>query len=122
VANESVLGIYSLPEEIERFRPDAEGESGRRAEGLIKTDGLRVVLVTMNKGASLNEHTAPGPITIHTLRGQMSVTVGDDKVTLAEGGLISIAAGIRHAVYALEAGAFLLTIAFGGAKKSAAEE
>jgi quercetin dioxygenase-like cupin family protein len=123
MSDQNVLGIFSLADEIERFHP-GEGESGRRAEGLIKTEGLRVVLVTMHEGASLNEHSAPGPITIHTLRGEMLVSVGDEEVKLAEGGLISIAAGVRHAVRALEEGAFLLTIAFagGGSKKSAAEE
>ena len=57
--NQGPIGAFTLAEEIERFQPGEAG-SGRRAETLIKTDRLRVVLVTMRTGASLQEHTAPG--------------------------------------------------------------
>ena len=67
--SDGLLGAYSIDTEIERFRPDDTG-AGRRAETLIKVDGLRVVLVTMRAGISLHEHVAPGPITIHALRGR----------------------------------------------------
>lgn len=104
-----ILGVYSLLEHIERIRP-GEGESGRRAESLVRTDQLRVVLVTMREGASLHEHTAPGHITIHVLEGEMAVLVEGDEITLKAGGLISIEANTRHAVRAQSEGAFLLTI------------
>jgi quercetin dioxygenase-like cupin family protein len=114
VTEQTVLGAFDLDAEIARF-PPGEGASGRRAETLIKGDRLRLVLVTMRAGATLDEHTAPGPITIQTLRGRFLVTAGDQEQTLPEGGLIAIAAGARHAVRALDAGAFLLTIAWPGA-------
>lgn len=37
------LGMFNVEEEIERFQPD-DTASGRRAETLIKTESLRVVL------------------------------------------------------------------------------
>ncbi len=107
--NDRILGVYSLPEQIERIRL-GEGESGRRAESLIRTDQLRVVLVTMREGASLHEHSAPGHITIHVLEGEMTVTVEDDEIKLTPGGMIAIGATVRHAVHAMSDGAFLLTI------------
>jgi quercetin dioxygenase-like cupin family protein len=106
----AILGTYDLQAEIERFTPDPAGASGRRAETLIKADGLRVVLVTLRAGASLHEHAAPAPITIHCLRGAIAVSVGESSYELAGHGLISIAAGARHAVTAREESAFLLTI------------
>ena len=109
MSTERVLGMFELTQEIARFRPE-DNAAGRRAETLVKTDGLRVVLVTMRAGATLHEHTAPGPITVHALQGSFRVTVEADAHELAAGGLISIATGIRHAVHALEDGAFLLTI------------
>ncbi len=109
--NEVVLGVFDLGAEIERFRP-GESASGRRAETLVKTDRLRLVLVTMRSGATLDEHTSPGPITIQAVRGAFAVTVGDHEHELREGALIAIEAGIRHAVRAIADGAFLLTISW----------
>lgn len=110
--SDGLLGTFSIGEEIERFRP-GDTEAGRRAETLIKTDGLRVVLVTMLKGITLHAHTAPGPITIHTVRGRFSVTFDGQERELGPGDLISLAAGVRHAVSTIEDGAFLLTIGWG---------
>jgi quercetin dioxygenase-like cupin family protein len=104
-----ILGHFDFAEEIERFNPESTS-SGRRATTLIKGDRLRVVLVTMNQGATLNEHTAPGPITIQTLRGRFTVSVEADEHALPEGSMISIAAQVPHAVRAEAPGAFLLTI------------
>lgn len=106
---ESILGRYDLGAEITRLSPGGNA-AGRRAETLIKGDRFRVVLITMRAGAHLQEHTAPGPITIQALRGDFAVTVGDEESALPAGSLISLAAGIEHAVRAVSDGAFLLTI------------
>jgi quercetin dioxygenase-like cupin family protein len=108
-----ILGRFAVDDEIARF-PPAETAAGRRAETLVKADGLRVVLVTMLAGAALHEHTAPGPITIHALRGRFAVDVGDETHELAPGGVIAVEAKARHAVRALADGAFLLTIGWPG--------
>ncbi len=101
-----------LHAEIARFPPD--GPSGRRAETLLKTPHLRVVLVTMRAGAELREHTAPGTITVQPLRGRFAFTAGDEEREMPAGTLVSVEGGVRHAVRALEDGAFLLTIAWPG--------
>ena len=107
---EPILGRFDFDTEIERFAP-GEGASGRRAETLIKTEGLRVVLVTLRAGAALHEHTAPGPITIQALRGHLTVSLeGADPVPLRRDQFIAIASGVRHSVRAEDAAAFLLTI------------
>lgn len=108
---DTILGKFHLHDEIARFTP-GESRSGRRAETLIKTDRLRVVLVTMRAGAELQEHTAPGPITIHALLGRFSITAAADHHDLAHGDLISIQTDVPHAVRAEEDGAFLLTISW----------
>jgi quercetin dioxygenase-like cupin family protein len=69
-----------------------------------------VVLVTLRTGAALHDHAAPGPITIQTLSGRMAVTYHDQERELGPGQLLALEAGVRHAVRALSAGAFLLTI------------
>ncbi len=107
------LGRFDLTKEIDRF-PPGDASVGRRAETLVKSARLRVVLVTMHRGAELREHTAPGPITIHALRGRFSVEVGSEAYDLPAGSLIAVVAAARHAVRALDDGAFLLTIAWPG--------
>ncbi len=106
-----ILGEFMFADEIAQFVP-GEAPNERRAETLIKTDSLRVVLVSMREGITLHAHSAPGPIMIQTLRGRFTVTVGDEERDIPEGSMIAIAAGARHGVRAVEEGAFLLTIAW----------
>jgi|GEM_PF-582837 len=109
--NDKVYGTFNLNEVMREFAPDPESAALRRAEILIKTDTLRVVLITMLKGGKLHDHTAPGPITIHVLKGKMRVSIEGAAQTLGEGELVSMAPGVVHAVEGVEDGAFLLTIA-----------
>lgn len=106
-----IYALADLGREIGRFPPDPDSVARHRAEILIKTDTLRVVLVTMLSGGKMHEHSAPGPITVHVLRGAITVTVDDDAHELGEGHLISLAPGVEYAVDGVEDGAFLLTIA-----------
>lgn len=108
----TLLGTFTIDHELGRFQP-GDTAAGRRAETLIKADGLRVVLVTMLAGISLHEHTAPGPITIHAITGRFSVAFEDQEHELGPGDLVALAAGVRHAVSTIEDGAFLLTIGWG---------
>ena len=121
VTNDGVLSPVSLGAEIARLLPDVP--SGRRSETLVKTPTLRVVLATMRAGTELHEHTAPGVITIQGLQGRLAVTVEGEEQELAAGDLIALEADTRHAVRAIEDGAFLLTIAWAAApgELSAAE-
>lgn len=111
--DERILGLHTLITEIERYEPGTS-KSGRRAETLIKTDDLRVVLVTMQADAMLQEHLSPGTITIQALTGRFAVGVGDDEMLVDAGSLLTLAAGVSHSVRATEPGAFLLTIAWHG--------
>jgi quercetin dioxygenase-like cupin family protein len=112
MARQDDIAQFDLNAEIERFLPDVP--SGRRSETLIKTPRLRVVLITMRAGTELREHVAPGTITVQPIRGRFAFTTGDDEREIAAGTLISVEGGVRHAVRALEDGAFLLTIGWSG--------
>ena len=112
MATRETITQFDLNAEIERFPPDVP--SGRRSETLIKTPRLRVVLITMRSGTELNEHVAPGTITVQPIRGRFAFTAGDDAREIMPGALVSVEGGIRHAVRALEDGAFLLTIGWSG--------
>jgi quercetin dioxygenase-like cupin family protein len=112
MSGSSVYGPARLDAEIARCRPGEKSASGRRSEILVKTDDLRVLLVTMREGATLAEHSAPGTITIQTIEGTMTVEADGVTHELPAGGLVSLATGVRHSVQARSDGAFLLTIAW----------
>src|SRR5829696_6191326 len=108
MASQGLLGSLAFNLEIERIPPD--GQSGRRAETLLKTPDLRVVLVTMRAGAELSEHTAPGTITVQPLRGRFRFSTDNGAQEIVAGDLVSVAGKVRHAVRCLDEGAFLLTL------------
>lgn len=102
--------LIDLHAEMDRFVPDRA--SGRRSETLVKSADLRVVLVTMRAGTVLQEHSAPGTMTMQPLGGRFIFSAdGEDREVVA-GDLIAAAPGVRHAVHALDDGAFLLTLAW----------
>lgn len=110
VEGQKIYGKANINEVIASLPPDPQSEARHRANTLIKTSTIRVVVVTMLEGGVLQEHTASGPITIHILDGTMEVDVEGETHTLNVGELISLAPGVRHAVRCQRAGAFLLTI------------
>ena len=112
MSTQETITQFDLNAEIERFPPDVP--SGRRSETLIKTPRLRVVLITMRAGTELREHVAPGTITVQPIRGRFTFMAGGDERKIVAGTLISVEGGVRHAVRALEDGAFLLTIGWSG--------
>lgn len=108
----NTLGLFSLVDELESFAQ--QNASGRYARTLLKTPRLRVVLTYMEAGIELREHTAPGPITIQSVRGRFTATVENEEVALEPDSLLAIDANVRHSVRAEEKGVFLLTIAWSG--------
>lgn len=109
--NDKVYGTFDLKEVMREFPPDPESHSLRRAEILVKTDTMRVVLVTMLTGSRMHDHSAPGPITIQVVRGRMRVSIEEASQVLGAGEMVALGPGVVHAVEAEEDGAFLLTIA-----------
>jgi quercetin dioxygenase-like cupin family protein len=111
---------FDLNAEIARFPPDVP--SGRRSQTLIKTPSLRVVLVTMRAGTELHDHFAPGPITLQPLQGRFALILADGEREMDAHALVALEGGVRHAVRALDDGAFLLTIAWSGNERASPAE
>lgn len=106
-----VYEVFDLNSEIARLPPDPESAAMHRADTLVKSDTLRVVLITALKGATLKEHKAPGPITVHVIEGAFSLTIDGEFRELGVGGIAIIAPSVLHEVTCEADGAFLLTIA-----------
>ena len=107
------LQALDLVEELARLREEATWQrTGRHARTLVKDTDLRVVLIALRAGNRMEEHHAPGRITIQTLAGRLALRVGEQTVALPAGRVLTLGPGIPHDVEAREESAFLLTIAW----------
>jgi quercetin dioxygenase-like cupin family protein len=92
-------------------------QPGPTSVTLLKTDSLRLVLVNLDAGEGLKEHSAPGGITIHCIKGTIEVVAGADSAHLGPGELVAMDPGVRHSVMGVTESAFLLTIAWPGSAR-----
>ena len=85
-------------------------EKDRNAITVYKTDGMRMVLIALHKGAILEKHTANGNISVQVLEGEINFSTEDQTVTLKEGQAIALHKNIPHEVTAIKESVFLLTL------------
>lgn len=108
------LQSFDLEETVSRLREEKEWKEGRRnAITLRKGEGLNVVLLVMKGGDSLEEHAAPGPISVAVREGRIRFTTPEGEVEAGPNTVLTCDAGVRHAVEALEDAVCLVTIASG---------
>lgn len=107
------VSAIDLAAELAEMRGGAPARrGGRHARTLVKDSDLRVVLIALPRGARMEEHHAPGRITIQTLTGRLQLQVAGQTVELPAGRLLTLGRAVPHDVEALEESAFLLTIAW----------
>jgi quercetin dioxygenase-like cupin family protein len=110
-----------LDAEVTRLREEKAWREGRRnAITLRKGEGLNVVLLVMKEGDRLDEHSAPGPITLSVHEGRIRFSVGDEDVEEVEaeaGTVLACDAGVRHSVEALGDAVCLLNVATGSERR-----
>lgn len=114
------LAQFDLFKEIADAEQKKPWQSGHSAKTLFKKHDLRVVLVTMEDAARMNEHHADGTLSIHVLKGQIRVTTHGQPHDLRTGNLFTLAASVRHDVEAVGDSAFLLTISWPSSEELAA--
>ena len=106
------LQSFDLEAEISRLREEKEWQRGvRNAITLRKGGGLNVVLLVMKAGDRLDEHAAPGPISLSIREGRIRFTTAEASVEVGEEALLVCNAGVRHAVEALSDSVCVVTIA-----------
>jgi len=84
--------------------------SDRNAITIFKSEGMRIVLMALHKGAELKTHKAPGVISVQVLEGQISFSTEAETKERSTGQMLALNAGIPHSVIAREASVFLLTL------------
>ncbi len=81
-----------------------------RSTIILRENGLRCLVLHLKAGEELREHSAPGAISVHCLRGEVRFSAGEDKLDLRAGVLITLTAGAPHAVVAQEESVLLVTM------------
>jgi quercetin dioxygenase-like cupin family protein len=108
------LQSFDLGEEAARLREEGAFRGGRRNSiTLRKGEGMSVVLLVMGVGDRLEEHAAPGPVSVAVWEGRIRFITRDEEVVAGPETMLACDAGVRHAVEALEDTVCVITIARG---------
>lgn len=82
-----------------------------RSHALFKAEHLEVMRLLLPSGSRLPEHSVPGEITVQCLHGSVSLQAEGASRELRSGQLAYLAAGVPHALQALDDCVVLLTVA-----------
>lgn len=108
---DAALIAIDLPEFVKQIKEESTWkESDRNAITVFKTNGLRIVLIALHKGAEMARHTADGIISVQVLEGKMQFNTEWRSVELSNGQMLALHERIPHSVLALKETIFLLTL------------
>lgn len=101
----------NLPTFTKQIKEEEAWKNGdRNAITVYKTNGMRIVLIALHKGAEMKQHKAAGIISIQVIEGQMTFTADEKNVELNTGQMLALHKDIPHSVLAKEETIFLLTL------------
>jgi quercetin dioxygenase-like cupin family protein len=105
--------VFKLTDEVRSLRGELDHTSGgRAAKTLAKTDGVRVTLVLLSSGATLNPESTAGGASLHVLEGRVRVQAEGEQWDLGPRELIVLGENLHEPVTAIEEAAFLVTVAW----------
>jgi len=112
------LQSFDLQEEVARLRAEKAWREGERnAITLRKGEGLNVVLLVMKEGDRLDEHSAPGPMTLSVHEGRIRFSAADEEIEAEAGTLLACDAAVRHSVEAVGDAVCLLNAVTGSERR-----
>lgn len=77
---------------------------------VVSNDAARVVAFAMDAGQELTDHSAPRPVVVQVLEGDLAFTVAGQRHELTSGDVVYLAPNERHAVVALTPCRFVLVL------------
>ncbi len=102
---------YDLSQEADLLAQGAQYARGEpNGKTLLKEPDLRVVLLTLQSGGRMMEHSASGPSSILVVRGRCQVKAGGSTYDLTAEQLLTIEPELPHEIAAEEDSVILLTI------------
>lgn len=106
----AAVHLLDLEAAADRMAAKLPGHS-RHTETLAREAGTSVVMMAMEAGDAIKEHSAKSPVSIQLLRGHVALNAGGQALELRPGQLAFLQPDIRHDVQALEQSVILLTLA-----------
>lgn len=104
---------FNLAKEIAQLHAEeAWLRTGRNSKTLVKQPDFRIVLIALQKGGHLEEHSADARISIYTITGHAKLQLPGQAVDLPQGHLLVLDRALEHDLEALEESAILLTISW----------
>jgi quercetin dioxygenase-like cupin family protein len=88
-------------------QPLAQGIYSRT---LHRDDSVAITYFSFAPGEGLSEHTSTKPAIVQVLRGEATLTLGDDTIETNAGSLVYMTASLKHSVLAKTDVQLLLTL------------
>jgi quercetin dioxygenase-like cupin family protein len=108
---ESPLLSFSVKNEIKKLKKGPAWTRGKRnAVTLQESDSLKVVLMSVHKGAVLKDHKADSSVTFYVVSGEIKFSTEEESITAGAGNMIVLEAPLIHHIEALEESHLILTI------------
>jgi quercetin dioxygenase-like cupin family protein len=105
--------VFRLADEVRELREDlGRASGGRSSKTLAKAGGLRVTLVMLDAGVTLEPEAAAGGASLQVLEGRLRVQADGEEWELAPGDPVALGHNLREPVRAIEQSAFLVTVAW----------
>ncbi|QDA60545.1 cupin domain-containing protein [Hymenobacter jejuensis] len=108
-ADLTVLDLVAA--KLQLLQAPAWQTSDRSSSVLFKSEGIRLVMMVLRKGAELKTHTAPGTLSVQVLEGHISFYTEQQSADLQTDHVLTLPPGVPHRVVARQESVFLLTIA-----------
>ena len=104
--------LIDIESEADKFS-QALTAGGRQTRNIAREAGVSLVLMAIEAGDAVREHSTPGATTVTAIRGHVVVTSGGHSMDLRPGQLVLFQPGVRHDLRAEEQSVVLLTISGG---------
>ena len=85
----------------------------RASESLAREAGVSVVMMVLESGDSLPDHSAAGVVAVQLLDGRVTLTAGEESADLEARQMVLFQPGVHHSVSAAERSVILLTVTGG---------
>jgi quercetin dioxygenase-like cupin family protein len=105
--------LFNLGDEVQGLRGDlSRATGGRAAKTLAKSDRLRVTLVFLRGGVTLEPQASAGGCSLQVLEGRLRVQADTRVLEARPGDLVVLSENLRQPITAEEDAAFLVTVAW----------
>lgn len=108
MSDDSAVPALTVIDDVRAASPIPESGLGH-VTALTHSD-VRVVVLTFAAGHVLREHSAPFPLLMQAMDGELIVRADGRETTLIPGGLLRMDDGLRHEVEAVTDARLMLTL------------